>query len=427
MAELLKKENNLVSFKFTVSADAFEKALNQAYNKAKNKFNIPGFRKGKAPRVIIEKHYGEGVFYEDGLNLALPDAYAKAIEELELEPVDRPEIDVEEFDKGIDIVVKAVVYVKPEVELGDYKGVAVTVAKEEVTDEKVDEEVEKQRKLNARMVVVDRPAEMDDTLTIDFKGSVDGEYFEGGTAQNHQLKLGSNQFIDNFEEQLVGAVSGDEKVVEVTFPEDYQSPDLAGKAAKFEVKVNEIKVEELPELDDEFIKDISEFDTLVEYKADAKEKLIEKNDQAHDEKVRAAVLEAVTLAALVDIPEPMIENEITYMLRDFDYQLHYQGMSLEKYYEFTNTTEEDMRSQMRGDAENKVKTSLVIEAIAKVEGFEATDEDVERELKVIADAQNTEVKNVREFYARDEFAGIKERVVNLKVIELITEQAVVTQ
>ncbi len=427
MAELLKKENNLVSFKFTVSADAFEKALNQAYNKAKNKFNIPGFRKGKAPRVIIEKHYGEGVFYEDGLNLVLPDAYAKAIEELELEPVDRPEIDVEEFDKGIDIVVKAVVYVKPEVELGDYKGVAVTVAKEEVTDENVDEEVEKQRKLNARMIVADRPAEMDDTLTIDFKGSIDGEYFEGGTAENHQLKLGSKQFVDNFEEQLVGAVNGDEKVVEVTFPEDYQSPDLAGKAAKFEVKINEIKVEELPQLDDEFIKDISEFDTVAEYKADVKAKLVEKNDQAYDEKVRAAVLEAVTLAALVDIPEPMVENEITYMLRDFDYQLRYQGMSLEKYFEFTNTTEEDMRSQMRDDAENKVKTSLVIEAIAKAEGFEATDEDVEKELKVIADAQNTEVENVKEFYARDEFAGIKERVVNLKVIELITEQAKVTQ
>ncbi len=423
MAELLKKEDNLVSLKFTISAEEFEKAVTKAFNKNKNRFSVPGFRKGKVPRKIIEKHYGEGVFYEDALNIALPDAYTAAIEALDIEPVDRPDIDVLEFEKGADVVIQADVTVKPEVELGEYKGVTVNVEKRVVEDEDVDVELERERKKNARMITAERPAEMDDTLIIDYKGSIDGEYFEGGTAESHQLKLGSKQFIGDFEEQLVGLNSGDEKTVEVSFPEDYHAEDLAGKPAKFEVKVNEVKTEELPELDDEFIKDISEFDTIDEYKADVKTRLEEQAEETYQNQVRTAAIEAVTLAALVDIPEVMVDNEITHMLRDFDYQLQYQGMSLEQYFKFTNTTEEDMRAQMKDDAENKVKTSLVIEAIGNAEAIEATEQDVEDELKKMADLQKMEVDQIKEFYARDDFASLKNHIFSRKVVDFITEQA----
>ncbi len=423
MAELLKKEDNLVSLKFTISAEEFESAVNKAFNKNKNKFSIPGFRKGKVPRKIIEKHYGEGVFYEDALNIALPDAYEAAIDALDIDPVDRPDIDILELEKGADVVVQADVTVKPEVELGEYKGVTVNVEKRAVEDEDVDAELEKERKKNARMITADRPAEMDDTLIIDYKGSIDGEYFEGGTAESHQLKLGSKQFIGNFEEQLVGLNGGDEKTIEVSFPEDYHAAELAGKPAKFEVKVNEVKTEELPELDDEFIKDISEFDTIDEYKADVKKRLEEQSEETYQSQVRGAVIEAVTLAALVDIPEVMVDNEITHMLRDFDYQLQYQGMSLEQYFKFTNSSEEDMRAQMKDDAENKVKTSLVIEAIGNAEAIEATEQDVEDELKKMADLQKMEVDQLKEFYARDDFASLKNHIFSRKVVDFITEQA----
>ncbi len=423
MAELLKKEDNLVSLKFTISAEDFEKAVTKAFNKNKNKFSIPGFRKGKVPRKIIEKHYGEGVFYEDALNIALPDAYIAAIEELDIDPVDRPDIDVLEFEKGADVVVQADVTVKPEVELGEYKGVTVNVEKREVEDADVDAELEKERKKNVRMITAERSAEMDDTLIIDYKGSIDGEYFEGGTAESHQLKLGSKQFIGDFEEQLVGLNSGDEKTVEVSFPEDYHAEDLAGKPAKFEVKVHEVKTEELPELDDEFIKDISEFDTVDEYKADVKKRLEEQAEETYQNQVRSAAIEAVTLAALVDIPEVMVDNEITHMLRDFDYQLQYQGISLEQYFKFTNTTEDDMRAQMKDDAENKVKTSLVIEAIGNAESIEATEQDVEDELKKMADLQKMEVDQIKEFYARDDFASLKNHIFSRKVVDFIAEQA----
>lgn len=423
MAELIKKENNLVSFKFTIDAAAFGKAVDQAFNKNKNRFSIPGFRKGKAPRKIVEKHYGEGVFYEDALNIALPDAYQAAVEALELDPVARPEIDILELEPAADVVVQADVYVKPAVELGDYKGVTVTVEKKAVSQQDVDDALQKERQKQARMVAVERPAELEDTLIIDYKGSIDGEYFEGGTAENHQLKLGSHQFIGDFEEQLVGATSGQQKIVEVTFPEDYQAEELAGKDAKFEVVVNEVKTEELPELDDDFIQDISEFDTVDDYKADLQKRLEENNEENYQSQVRAAAIEAVTMAALVDIPEVMVEDEVSQMLRDFDYQLQYQGMSLQKYYQFTNTTEQDMRDQMHDDAMNKVKTSLVIEAIGKAEAIEATEQDVEAELQKMAELQKVDVEKMKEFYARDEFASIKNHIFSRKVVDFISEQA----
>ncbi len=423
MAELLRKENNLVSLKFSIGTDAFEKAVAKAFNKNKHRFNIPGFRKGKAPRKIVEKHYGESVFYEDAINIALPDAYEAAVTELALDPVTRPEIDILEMEAGADVVLQADVYVKPAVELGEYKGVTVKVTKKEISDDDVDAELEKERKKNARVVSVDRSAELDDTLIIDYKGSIDGEYFDGGTADNHQLKLGSKQFIGDFEEQLVGCNSGEQKTIEVAFPEDYHVAELAGKPAKFEVTINEIKTEELPELDDEFIKDISEFDTIAEYKADVRKRLEENSEETYKSQIRSAAIDAVSLAALVDIPEVMVENEIDHMLRDFDYQLQYQGMSLEKYYQFTNSTEEDMRNQMKDDAENKVKTSLVIEAIGKAEGIEASEQDVEDELKKMAEAQKVEVDKIKEFYARDEFASIKNHIFSRKVVDFISEHA----
>ncbi len=427
MAELLKKENNLVSLKFSIAAADFEKAVVKAFNKNKHKFNIPGFRKGKAPRKIVEKHYGEGVFFEDALNIALPDAYEAALTELAIDPVARPEIDILEMEKGSAVVLQADVYVKPAVELGDYKGVTVKVTKQVIGDDEVAAELEKERKKNARMVTAERPAELDDTLIIDYKGSIDGEYFDGGSAENHQLKLGSKQFIGDFEEQLVGLKSGDQKTIEVSFPEDYQAAELAGKPAQFEVTVNEVKTEELPELDDEFIKDISEFDTVDEYRADVKKRLEENSAETYQSQIRAAAVEAVSLAALVDIPEVMVEDEITHMLRDFDYQLQYQGMSLEQYYKFTNSSEQDMRAQMKDDAENKVKTSLVIEAIGKAENIEATQQDVDDELQKLADAQKIEVDKIKEFYARDDFASIKNHVFSRKVVDFISDNAVVEE
>ncbi len=423
MAELLKKENSLVSLKFSIGADAFEKAVAQAFNKNKHRFNIPGFRKGKAPRKIVEKHYGEGVFYEDAINIALPDAYEAAVTELALDPVARPEIDILEMEPGADVVLQADVYVKPEVELGEYKGVTVKVTKKDINDDDVDAELEKERKKNARMISVERPAELDDTLIIDYKGSIDGDYFEGGSAENYQLKLGSKQFIGDFEEQLVGSKSGEQKTLEVAFPEDYHVADLAGKPAKFEVTINEIKTEELPELDDEFIKDISEFDTIAEYKADVRKRLEENSEETYKNQIRSAAIDAASLAALVDIPAVMVEDEISHMLRDFDYQLQYQGMSLEKYYQFTNSSEEDMRNQMKDDAENKVKTSLVIEAIGKAESIEASEQDVDAELQKMADAQKVDVEKIKEFYARDEFASIKNHIFSRKVVDFISEHA----
>lgn len=427
MVELVKREDNQAVFKFSLAADEFEKAVTTAFNRSKNKFKIPGFRAGKVPRKIIEKHYGEGVFYEDAINIALPKAYEAAVAELGLDTVDRPDIDIVELEPGKDVIVEATVTLKPEVELGAYQDIEVKVAEATVSDEDVDAQLSQEQEKNSRMIAVeDRPSQLGDTVIIDYKGSIDGDYFDGGSADNHSLKLGSKSFIGDFEDQLVGLSADDDKNVQVSFPEDYHADHLAGKPAVFEVHVHEIKTEEMPELDDEFIKDISEFDTVAEYREDAKAKLLESAVAKRDNEIRNSVIEQVVDNALVDIPEVMVDQEIDNMLMEFDYQLRYQGMSLDKYFELTGSSEDDMREKMQADAQAKVKTSLVVEAIAKKEAIEATEEDLNTELARIAELQKSDIEKVKEIYGTNDFAMIKDSIVSRKTVDFIVDNAKVS-
>ncbi|MDK2917985.1 MAG: trigger factor [Candidatus Petromonas sp.] len=421
---LVKKENNQVTLEIKVSAEDFEKAVEQSYKKNRKRFNIPGFRKGKAPRKIIEMQYGEGIFYEDAINIALPKEYDKAIEDHNLEPVDRPDIDIEKIEKGKDLIFKATVTVKPEVNLGEYKGIEVEKIEYNVTDEDVEKELEKMKELNARLVAVeDRPVQKDDTVIIDYKGFVDGEQFDGGTAENQTLVIGSGQFIPGFEEQLIGANIGEEVEVKVTFPEEYHAENLAGKEATFNVTVKEIKYKEMPELDDEFAKDVSEFDTLEELKNDIKNKLEEDAEKKAEKEQREKVIDKVIETVEVDIPEAMVETEIDNMMRDFDFQLRYQGLDLEKYLQFTNNTYEDLRKQMRDDAYNRVKTSLTLEAIGEKENIEVTDEDVDKELEKMAEQHKTTVEKMKESFNTENYGYIKNTIKVRKTIDFLVENA----
>ena len=421
---ITKKENNEVTLQIKVDAGDFEKAVQQAYMKNRKRFNIPGFRKGKAPRKIIEMQYGEGVFYEDAINTLLPVEYDKAIEEHNLEPVDRPNVDIEEIEKGTDLVFTATVTVKPEVTLGEYKGIEVEKVEYNVTDEDVQKELERVRDLNARLVnVEDRPVQKDDTVIIDYKGFVDGEQFEGGTAENQTLVIGAGQFIPGFEDQLIGAENGAEVEVKVTFPEDYNAEDLAGKEAIFNVNINEIKYKEMPELDDEFAKDVSEFDTLDEYKKDIINKLEENAKKKAENEQREKVLEKVVENVEVDIPEAMVDTEIDNMMRDFDFQLRYQGLDLEKYFQFTNTKYEDLKEQMKDDAYNRVKTSLALEAIGEKESIEVTDEDINEELEKMAKQHNNTVEKLKESLKEENYGYIENTIKVRKTIDLLVENS----
>jgi trigger factor len=424
MVELVKNENNQVVFKFTVSAAEFDKALIAAYNKTKGRFNIPGFRKGKAPQKMIEMQYGEGVFFEEAINIALPAAYEAAVSELALDPVDRPEIDILEIGKGQDALIEATVTVKPEVQLGEYKGVAVSAPVVEVSEEMILAELEKEQGMSARMVsVTDRPIQDGDTAVIDYSGKIDGLAFDGGTAQNHSLVIGSKSFIGNFEEQLIGRSIGEEVVVEVSFPQDYHAEHLAGQPAVFDVVINEIKFKEMPTLDDEFAKDVSEFDTLEEYKASIREKLLNDHHERAKNETRQLVVDAVVENATIDVPSVMVDHEIDNMLMDFDYQLRYQGIDLDSYLKYTNTSREDLKERMHDDAQNRVRTSLVIETICKAESLVATDDDVEAELVRIAEMQKTDIEKIRKTYARDNYGMVRNSVESRKTVDFLVENA----
>jgi trigger factor len=421
---IVKKENNKVTLQINVSAEEFNKAVHQSYLKNRKRFNIPGFRKGKAPRKVIEMQYGEGVFYEDAINIVLPEKYDRAVEEHNLEPVDRPDIDIENIEKDKDLVFTASVTVKPEVKLGEYKGIEVEKIEYNVTDEDVDNEIEKMRDQNSRLVnIEDRPVQNDDNVIIDYKGFVGDEQFEGGTAENQTLVIGSKSFIPGFEEQLIGANIGDEVEVKVTFPEEYHAENLAGKDAVFNVKVNEIKFKELPELDDEFAKDVSEFDTLDELKNDTKKKMEESAKDKAEKELREKVLDKVVEAIEVEIPEAMVETEIDNMLRDFDFQLRYQGLDLEKYLQFTNSKIEDLRKQMRDDAYIRVKTSLTLGAIGESEKIEANDEDLEQEFEKMAESHKTTVEKLKESFKEENFGYIKNTIKVRKTIDFLVENA----
>lgn len=422
MSNVEKLENNVVSFEFVVTADQFEDAIQKAYKKNVGKITIQGFRKGKAPRAIIERYYGKEVFYEDAINIALPDAYDKAVEENNLYPVDRPEVDVKgEIKAGSDIVFTAKVTVKPEFELGEYKGVEVEGAHYAVTDDDVDAEIEKLRERNSRLVPVeDRPVQADDIANIDYEGFVDGVAFEGGKGEGFDLTIGSGQFIPGFEDQLIGKNAGEEFEINVKFPEEYHAEELKGKDAVFKVKINSIKFKELPELDDEFVQDVSEFETLDEFKKDTREKLTAANEEREKNENEHSVVDAVCANTQIDIPEAMINSQIDTMIRDMDMQLRYQGITLEQYMQFTGQTMDAVREQYKPEAEKSVKTTLVLEKVADVENFEITDEDVENEYNRICEENGMKPEDVKKYISVD---SIKERLKAQKAIEFLVNSA----
>lgn len=422
--EILKKENSEVTIKVTVAAEEFDKAVLAAYNKNKGKFNIPGFRQGKAPKTIIEKQYGEGVFFEDAVNSLLPIHYEKALDALSIDPVARPDIDIEEVAAKSNLVFTAVVTVAPEFTLEGYKGIEVEKINAEVTDEMIDAEIEKTRNMNSRLVsVIDRPVQNDDTVSIDYKGFVGEHQFDGGTAENQELVIGSGRFIPGFEEQLIGANIGDHVEVKVTFPEVYHSQELAGKDAIFHVDVNGIKFKELPALDDEFAKDVSEFDTLEAYKASLKAELAETSKESANAAQRDKVIDKVAELITVEIPAKMVEAEIDGMFKEFDQQLKYQGLSLDQYVQFTGGSFESLREQMRNDALARVKTSLVIEKVMNQENIEVSEEDIEAEIAKIAEMQKRSVEEIKTLFQRDNYDYLKSNLKSRKTVDFLVDNA----
>ncbi len=417
-------EKSMVKLTIEVDADRFEEGMKHAYNKNKNKITVPGFRKGKVPRQLIEKTYGAEIFYEDAVNYIIPEAYDKAIEENKLEVVSRPEVDVQQVEKGKSMIFTAEVAVKPEVTLGEYKNIEVEKSNIEVTDEDITGEIEKVRDKNSRLVdVTDRAVQDNDQVMIDFEGFVDGEAFEGGKAENYSLTIGSHSFIDTFEEQLIGKTIGEDIEVNVTFPEDYQQEDLQGKEALFKVKVNEIKFKELPEVDDEFAKDVSEFDTLDEYKEDIKAKLLEQKENTAKNKKQEDVLEKVIENATMEIADPMIDLQAENMTNDFATRLQYQGLSLEQYFGFTGQNMATLKETMKTDAEKRIKSRLVLEAIAKAEEIEVSEDELKEELQKMAEAYNMEYDKIAETIGEEEKESIQDDIKNRKALDFIAEQA----
>ena len=415
------------SYKLTIEVEAekFTDAYNQAYQKNKNKIQLQGFRKGKAPLALIEKVYGPSVFYEDAADIAINDTYADAAEQSGLEIVSRPEIDLVKIEKGSEFIYTAVVAVKPEVKLGTYKGVEVEKHEAEVTDAEVDAEIEKYRDQNARSITIeDQPVQDKDIIKLDYEGSVDGVPFEGGKAENAELVIGSHTFIDNFEEQLIGMNIGDEKEINVTFPEQYHAENLKGKAAVFKCKINAITRKELPEADDEFVQEISEFDTLAEFKEDIKKKLLESKEkelkQAKEDEVLAKVIETSEM----DIPDAMVENEARQMVEDFAQRLQYQGMPFEQYLKYSGMTAQQFVDQTKPQALKRVQARLVLEAIVDAEKIETSDEEVDQEFTTMAEQYKMEKDKIRELIVGKELENMKRNIAVGKAADLIREAAV---
>lgn len=419
-----KLEKNMAKLTIEVSAEDLDKAMEKAYQKQKSRISLPGFRKGKAPRKMIESMYGKGVFMEDAVNSLVPQEYTKALGECDLEIVSQPEINVTQMEPGKALIFTADVAVKPEVTLGDYKGVEVPKSEIAVTDEEVDAEVKKEQDKNARTVAVeDRAAANGDITTIDFEGFVDGVAFEGGKGTDYALTLGSGTFIPGFEDQLVGANTGDHVEVKVTFPEEYQAKELAGKEAVFQCDVKKIETKEVPELDDEFAKDVSEFDTLAEYKEDVKKKLTEKKEkEARTAKENAAVDKAIENAQM-DIPELMTKTECRQMMDDFSRRMQQQGLSMEQYFQFTGQSMDKMMEDMKPQALKRIQTRLVLEKIAEVENIQPTEEEVEEEFKKMADAYKMEVEKIKELLGDRELEQMKKDMAVQKAVTLVADEA----
>ncbi|MFN6690588.1 trigger factor [Enterococcus gallinarum] len=408
---------------FSIEQAEIQKGLTTAFNKVKGNLNVPGFRKGKVSRQVFNRMYGEEALYEDALNAVLPEAYEAAVKEAGIDPVSQPKIDVDSMEKGQDWVIKAEVTVKPEVKLGDYKELTVEKQDREVTEEDVDARIKREQEAQAELVIKeDEAAENGDTVVIDFEGFLGEETFEGGKGENYSLELGSNSFIPGFEDQLVGVKAGESKEVNVTFPEDYQAEDLAGKDAVFKVTVHEVKAKELPELDDEFAKDVDDsVETLAELKEKYRKELTEtKEKAAEDAKDEAAVRQAVENAEIVELPHSMVHDEVHRSMDEFLNNMQRQGISPEMYYQLTGSTEADLHQQFEGEAETRVKTNLVIEAIAKAEGLEATEEDIEKEIQELSEAYNMPVDQIKRVLTED---MLKHDITMKKAVEIVTGTA----
>ena len=420
-----KLEKNMAKLTVEVPAENVEKAIQGAYNKMKKSINIPGFRKGKAPRQLIEKMYGKEVFYNDAIDAMLPSAYSDAVEECGEEIVSHPQIDVVQIESGKPFVFTATVAVKPAVELGEYKGIQVEKAPIEVKDEEIEAQITKEREANSRTVTVDdRAVAQGDIVTLDFEGFVDGVAFEGGKGENYDLTIGSNTFIPGFEDQLVGAEIGKELDVNVTFPEEYGAKELAGKEAVFKCKVNGIKVKELPAVDDEFAKDVSEFDTLDEYKADIKAKLLkEKEDEAARAK-EDAVIGKIIEGAKMEIPDAMVEYQTRQMLDEFAQRIQSQGISLDQYFQFTGLTEEKYMEEMKPRALQNIQSRLVLEAVAQAENLVAEEADIEEEIKKMADMYKMEADKIKELLGERQMEEMKKDIAVQKAAKLVAEAAV---
>lgn len=418
-------EKSMAKLTIEVSAEEFETALDKAYKKNKNKISLPGFRKGKAPRAMIEKMYGTGVFYEDAANDLIPGAYESAAKESELEIVAQPSIDVTQIEKGKPFIFTATVAVKPEVTLGDYKGIEVEKKIAEVTDEELQAEIDKVRESNSRMITVeDRAVQDGDITTIDFEGFVDGEPFEGGKGENYPLTIGSHSFIDNFEEQLIGKNIGEETEVNVTFPEQYQAEELQGKPAVFKVTIKEIKVKELPELDDDFAQDVSEFDTVDEYKEDLKKKLLENKEAALKREKEEDVVGKIIENATMEIPDPMVDTQVRQMVQEFSQRIQSQGLSLQQYMQFTGMTPESLTNELQPQALKRIQSRLVLEAVVAAENIETSDEDLEKELEKMAEMYQMEADKLKELVGEEEKKQIALDLAVQKAVELVVDAAV---
>ena len=419
-------EHNMAKLTITVSAEEVEKALQAAYLKQRSKISLPGFRKGRVPRQMIEKMYGPEVFYDEAANHMISEAYGKAYDECELEIASQPTIDVVQLEKGKDFIFTAEVAVKPEVKLGEYKGLKVDKVSTRVMQKEVDEEIEKERERNARTVeVTDRAVQDKDIVTLDFEGFVDGVAFEGGKGENYPLTIGSGAFIPGFEEQLIGAEIDKETEVKVTFPEEYQAKELAGKEAVFKCTVHEIKAKELPELDDEFASEVSEeAETLEDYKAEVKAKIKERKENEGKEKKENQAVEQAVANAEIDLPAPMVDLQAKQMADDFARRIMQQGMSVEQYFQFTGLNEEKMMEELKPQAEKRIRTRLVLEAIVAAENIEVSDERLDEELQKMADSYQMEVEKLKEFMGENEKKQMKEDIAVQDAVTLITEAAV---
>ncbi|NLM51997.1 MAG: trigger factor [Firmicutes bacterium] len=428
MVKLEKIDENKVALEIEVDEETLAKAFDQAYRKVVKKISLPGFRKGKVPRVVLESRFGPEILYEDAIEIMVPPAYEQAVKETGIEPIDQPAIDLVQLEKGKPFIFKATVEVKPEVKLGEYRGLEVTRQVREITDEDVEKRLQQIREQHVKLhVVEDRALEMGDVAVIDFTGFIDGEPFDGGQGEGYSLEIGSNTFIPGFEPQLVGMKIGEEKEIAVTFPEDYHVQEVAGKDAIFKVKLNEIKSKEIPELTDEFVQEISEFETVAELKEDVMNKLKEQEEERADSEVKIKLVDAITEASEVKVPEILIENQIDIMVADLERFLRMQGLTLEKFLELGKKTMEELRQEQREDAEKLVKRDLVLDAIRKKEGIEATDEELQERIKTLAENYNQEEHVIKELLtAQGQLDVMRHEITYGKVIDFLVGEAKIT-